>query len=131
MGMKEDIKEMYHQLGIMDERVRQVENLSPPKKDEIEKDLAKSKNEKEFDKKKKDWQGKFDKGDATLKDADSGFDKFTDQVKKVESANNSQYQDTTRQVRIEERIQQAEDADKALKQLGQPSTLRSNADHIE
>jgi hypothetical protein len=120
MGLKEDIKEMYRQLGIMDERMRQVEALEIPKKGQVAKELAKEKNQKDFDKKKKEWQGKLDKADAVLKDLDTAFDKFTDQIKKVDSANNAQRYESSQLTVIDDYLQQAEGADKALKAAGHP-----------
>src|SRR5882757_7340231 len=95
MGLKEDMKEMYRRLGVMDERVSKLPNLDIPKKGDVVKDLGKAKDQKDFDKKKKEWQTKLDKADAGLKDVDSGFDTFTDQVKKVDTDNSRQWQDST------------------------------------
>jgi hypothetical protein len=119
MGLREELNEMYRRLGVMDERLRQVETLGLPKKGEVAKDLEKAKNQKDFDKKKKDWQDKVDKGTKVLKDLDSSFDTFTDQIKKADSANNREYQDTSYLTVIDDRITQMQDAAKALKPHGQ------------
>jgi hypothetical protein len=119
MGLKEDIKEMYHRLGIMEERIRQLQNLDIPKKADITKDLGKAKDPKDFDKKKKEWQTKVDKADAALKDADSYIDTFADQVKKVRSGGNAfLYFDDLKQ--IDAQIKIFEDTNEVLKKVGNP-----------
>jgi hypothetical protein len=123
MGLKEDMKEMYRRLGVMDERVSKLQNLDIPKKGDVAKDLGKAKDQKDFDKNRKEWQTKLDKADAGLKDVDSGFDTFTDQVKKVDSDNSRQWQDNTVLEQIDIQITAAEDTDKILKKAGQPSAL--------
>jgi hypothetical protein len=122
MGMKEDIKEMYHRLGIMEERIRQLQNLDVPKKGDIAKDLGKAKDPKDFDKKKKEWQTKVDKADAALKDADSYIDTFADQVKKVRSEGNAfLHFDELQQ--IDARIKAFEDLNNNLKKTSTPMDL--------
>jgi hypothetical protein len=123
MGLKENMKEMYRRLGVMDERVSKLQNLEIPKKGDVAKDLGKAKNQKDFDKKKKDWQTKLDKVDSALKDVDSIFDSFTDQIKKVDSDNSRQWQDNTVLEQIDIQITAAEDTDKILKKAGQPAVL--------
>jgi hypothetical protein len=118
MGLKEDMKEMYRRLGVMEERVRQLPSLNIPKEGDVDKDLGKAKDQKDFDKKKKDWQTKLDKAEAAVKDTDAAIESFADGVKKVKSANYAQYSETT-QAAFDNRIAQVQDAIKALKSTGQ------------